>query len=390
MMIRFRSIEALRRRFKDSPAVQTLATWLRPGGRPLGRPAGELPIRLVTLQGNFGIAAAGELTARAFRALGFQVEHLAVPLGHDFTVKLHQPTWGRWIFHMNPHELQDALISLGEADVRGPRYGIWAYELPHAPPAWVEAAPALDEVWAPSAYVAGALGAIKARVRTCPHPLIIEDYYGVQPIAHDREFRAVTLFDFNSSMARKNPMGAIAAFREAFGEDGRCELIVKTQNGDRHPEALAGLRALAGANVSIVDAAWPYEQVKSLIAGADALISLHRAEGFGLVMAEAMALGVPVVATEATGNLDFMDPTCAMLVPARSIPVEDPQEIYCGPTWFEPDLGVAAEALRRLRAEPGFRHVLARASRRRVAKTLSPQAWLSTLPRSFGHGARPE
>lgn len=388
-MIRYRSIEALRRRFKDAPAVQAAATWFR-GERPHGRPAGDLPIRLVTLQGKFGIAEAGNLTARAFRALGFEIEHIAVPLGHDFSFRLHVPTWGRWVFHMNPHELQDALTSLNEMNVRGPRYGIWAYELPHAPPTWVEAAPLLDEVWAPSAYVASAFAEIKARVRTCPHPLIIEDYYGVQPMTHDREFRAVALFDFNSSMARKNPMGVIAAFREAFGEDERCELIFKTQNGDRHPEALAGLRALAGANVRILDDSWPYEDVKALIAGADALISLHRAEGFGLVMAEAMALGVPVVATAATGNLDFMDSTCAMLVPARSIPVEDPQDIYSGQTWFEPDLGVAAQALRRLRAEPGLRHVLARASRRRVAKTLSPQAWLGTLPRSFRQGARRE
>src|SRR5690606_20982074 len=134
-------------------------------------------------------------------------------------------------------------------------------------------------------------------------------------------------------------------------------------------------------------AVWPYAEVRRLIAGADALISLHRAEGFGLTIAEAMTLGTPVVATAFSGNLDFMDATSAELIPARDTPVEDPQGIYRGQSWAEPDLDAAAAALRRLRDEPGHRAALAAAGRRMAAERLSPQAWFATLPQSVQSAA---
>src|SRR6202012_1615391 len=111
---------------------------------------------------------------------------------------------------------------------------------------------------------------------------------------------------FNSALARKNPQGAIVAWARAFGGDPDCELTLKTQNGAAFPEALAALCAAAPANVRVVDEVWPYAQVQGLIAGADVLVSLHRAEGFGLTPAEAMALGTPVLATAFSGGLDFM------------------------------------------------------------------------------------
>ena len=139
---------------------------------------------------------------------------------------------------------------------------------------------------------------------------------------------------------------------------------------------------VSGVNVRIVDETWPYEQVKALIAGADALISLHRAEGFGLSPAEALALGCPVVATGFSGVMDFLDAENAVLVPWRPVAVEDPQRIYRGQSWAEPDLDAAAEGLRRLRDDPAFGRKLAAAGRRTVAEKLSPQAWFRTLPAS--------
>jgi glycosyltransferase involved in cell wall biosynthesis len=135
--------------------------------------------------------------------------------------------------------------------------------------------------------------------------------------------------------------------------------------------------------VRLVDETWPYDQVKALIAGADVLISLHRAEGFGLAPAEAMALGVPVVATGFSGNLDFMDADNAVLVPYRTVPVEDPQGIYRQQSWAEPDLDAAAEALARLRGDAALRRRLGEAGRRTVAERLSPEAWFRSLPESL-------
>jgi len=330
-----------------------------------------------------GISASAKLCVRALEALDIPVEKVDVAAqgGLDFTRGLSHPTAAAaWIFHLNPAELLAALAILGPRKVVGPRYGFWAWELPKAPAAWLKDAAVVDEVWAPSRYTATSLVGAAAPVRVVPHPLFIEDYAGVQPAPRRAPFQAVSLFDFNSSLARKNPDGAIEAFRRAFAGDPACEFTIKTHNGHRFPELLAALRAKAPANVRIVDEVWPYADVLSLIAGADVLVSLHRAEGFGLTPAEAMALGTPVLATAFSGVVDFLDETCAVMVPYRLTPVEDAQGIYRGQSWADPDLDAAAEGLKRLRGDAWLRTTLAEAGRKRVAERLSPAAWFATLP----------
>ncbi len=372
-------------RERAGPAV-TWATqaYARASAKRRGaEPAGQ-GIRVVGLfSQSSGIAASARLCVRAFEALGVPVEKVDIGVsgGLDFSRRLPAPTAAAaWIFHLNPAELLAALAILGPRRVVGPRYGFWAWELPRAPASWLKDGAVVDEIWAPSRYTARSLKGAAAPVRVVPHPFFAEDYAGIAPAPRRAPFQAVTLFDFNSSSARKNPRGAMEAFRRAFGDDPACELTIKTQNGDRFPELLAILRARAPANVRIVDEVWPYAQVQSLIAGADVLMSLHRAEGFGLTPAEAMALGTPVLATSFSGVLDFMDETCAVMVPFSLTPVEDPQGIYQGQSWAEPGLDAAAEGLKRLRNDAWLRSTLAEAGRQRVAERLSPAAWFATLP----------
>ncbi|HEX2800978.1 MAG TPA: glycosyltransferase, partial [Phenylobacterium sp.] len=257
---------------------------------------GPLPIRVVGLfSATGGIAASARLAVRAFEALGVSVEAVdAGADGLDFSRRLAGPAAPAiWIFHLNPPELLAALASLGPKKVLGPRYGYWAWELPKAPGRWLADARVVDEVWTPSRYSADALTGAAAPVRVVPHPLFAQDYDAVEPLPRRAPFQAVAVFDFRSSMARKNPLGAIEAFRRAFGDDPACELTLKTQNGGDFPEQLAALRAALPPNARLIDEVWPYAEVKRLIAGADVLISLHRGEGFGLTPAEAMALGTP-------------------------------------------------------------------------------------------------
>ena len=319
--------------------------------------SGHGPIRVVGLfSQTSGIAASARLSVRALQAMGAAVEVVAMRAdGLDPGGRLPTVTSAAaWIFHLNAPELPAAMASLGPRRIVGPRYGVWAWELPRTPSGWLADAALLDEVWAPSRYVAGALAGAASPVRVTPHPLFVEDYETVAPAPRRAAFQAVSVFDFNSSLARKNPLGAIEAFRRAFGDDPACELTLKTQNGHAFPALLAALRAAAPGNVRVVDEVWPYEAVKRLIAGADALISLHRAEGFGLTLAEAMALGTTVLATAYSGVLDFLDETCAILVPFAMTPVEDPQGLYRGQAWAEPDLDAAAAALLRLRSDPAL------------------------------------
>ena len=375
--------EALRR--AAQPILnRALGTYVRASARaPHDQSATRGPIRVVGfLEGSHGIAASARLAVRAFEALGVPVETVDVSAARLDWIGQVQPAPppGPWIFHLNPPELLAAMAFLGPRRILGPRYGYWAWELPKAPASWLRDGGLVDEIWAPSAYTASALAGARAPVRVVPHPLFLEDYQDVVPAPRAAGFLAVSLFDFNSAAARKNPEGVIAAFAKAFGEDPSIRLVLKTQNGHLFPDHLARLRGLAPGNVTLEDAVWPYAQVKSLIASADVLLSLHRAEGFGLTPAEAMAMGVPVIATGWSGNLDFMDAESALLIPSRPVPVEDPQGIYAGQTWADPDIDAAAAALVRLRAEPGLAASLARNGRARIAERLSPQAWFTTLP----------
>jgi glycosyltransferase involved in cell wall biosynthesis len=372
------------RRLAAPTLNKVLEAHVRSSGRaPHGAETAQGPIKVVGyFAGSHGIAASARLAARAFEALGVPVERIDVTDAKlDWSGRLTEPvSASAWIFHLNPPELLAALACLGPRQLVGPRYGYWAWELPRAPHRWLKDAALVDEVWAPSRYTAQALAGAASPVRVVPHPLFIEDYASVIPAPRRAPFQGVSVFDFNSSVARKNPQGAIEAWRRAFGDDPACELTLKTQNGQRFPEVLAALRASAPANVRVVDEVWPYVDIQSLIAGADVLVSLHRAEGFGLTPAEAMALGVPVLATAYSGVLDFMDEDSALLVPFQPTPVVDPQGVYRGQTWAEPDLAAAAEALIRLRGDADLRRSLAKAGRERVARQLSPPAWFTTLP----------
>ena len=368
------------------PIISMSSTRWASARAPHGADRPDGPIKIVGyFAGSHGIAASARLAARAFEALGVSIERVDVTDAKlDWSGRLAEPVCASaWIFHLNPPELLAALACLGPRQLFGPRYGYWAWELPRAPARWLKDAALVDEVWAPSHYTARALAGAAAPVRVVPHPLTVEDFANVAPAPRRAAFQGVSIFDFNSSLARKNPEGAIAAWARAFQGDATCELTLKTQNGEAFPQALAALRAAAPANVRVVDAVWPYAEVQSLIAGADVLVSLHRAEGFGLTPAEAMAMGVPVLATGYSGVCDFMDEDCALLVPFRPTPVVDPQGVYQGQTWAEPDVDSAADALIRLRSNPELRHRLGEAGRVRVARQLSPQAWFETLPASL-------
>jgi glycosyltransferase involved in cell wall biosynthesis len=206
-------------------------------------------------------------------------------------------------------------------------------------------------------------------VRVVPHPLAI-----TPPTAEpDRAgfglpADAVTVlvsFNLASSFERKNPLAAIAAFRAAFGERADRLLVLKVGYPEHFPADLARLRAAIGGarNIRLDTGTLSPDRSRALVASADIILSLHRSEGFGLVPAEAMLLGKPVIATGWSGNMDFMDSDCAVPIGFRLIPVCDSRGVYDipGAVWAEADLDDAVAQLRRLaddatlRAELGVR-----------------------------------
>ncbi len=267
---------------------------------------------------------------------------------------------------VNAPHLPIALLRLGRAALRGRRIiGYFAWELPTLPPQWRHGAAFVHEIWTLSDFSAAALepllpGRVR-RVRLC--------LGAVPPVASALDRAAfglpadavVSLVSFNlaSSRARKNPEAAIAAHRAAFGDRADRILLLKIGNPADFPDDFADLRRLVGdaPNIRLFTDTLPEADAHALTRAADIVLSLHRSEGFGLVPAEAMLLGRPVVATGWSGNLDFMDADSAALVPYRLVPARDPRGVFEAPgaVWAEPDIGKAAEWLRRLADDPGLR-----------------------------------
>nr|WP_305889002.1 glycosyltransferase [Parvularcula maris] len=183
--------------------------------------------------------------------------------------------------------------------------------------------------------------------------------------------------DSLSSFTRKNPFGAIEAHRAAFGDSDEHVLIVKTRNLSQNPKAEADLRsAVSGSgNILILDEALTSEDRWGLMASCDIFLSLHRAEGFGLTIAEAMLLGKACVVTDWSGSRDFAGEGTAALVPYELIPVSDPYGVYTAPgqLWAEPSPSEAAAALKKLSEHPHERQQLGRRSKEAVQQRLSPK-----------------
>jgi glycosyltransferase involved in cell wall biosynthesis len=285
------------------------------------------------------------------------------------------------VVHVNPPLLPLVLARLPRRLVRGRRIvGYWYWELPLAPADWRLGAEFVHAVWAPSRFTADAVAHLSAEPVSVVRPPI-----AVDPPSHALLGRAdfslpaaavVVLVSFNlaSSFARKNPIGAIEAFRAAFGTRPDRVLVLKTGNVDHFPDDFAQILAATNAatNIRLITETLSPAAALALTATADIVMSLHRSEGFGLVAAEGMLLGKPVVATGWSATREFMDDDCAALVRSRLITAEDPRGVYRveGAVWADPDLRHAAEWLRRLADDPDLRRLLGGAGRAAVLTRL--------------------
>ena len=238
----------------------------------------------------------------------------------------------------------------------------------------------VDEIWAPTRFVADAYRAATEKpVRHVPLPLPGASVPAARPPgelhgASGSRLDVLVAFDFLSVMERKHPLGAIEAFRRAFPSGEPVHLTIKTINGDQRPEQLDRVRmAIRGdERIELRDERCSREELADLTASSDVLLSLHRSEGLGLHLAEAMALGAMVVASRYGGSLDLMDDECAALVDVDLIEVRDGEGAYAAPArWADPDLDQAARLLRRAADEPEWRSELARRAAQRVAESPS-------------------
>jgi glycosyltransferase involved in cell wall biosynthesis len=365
--------------------------------RPTPNAPASLPIIVVgTLRTASGLGQSARLSHDALKAAGEAV------LGLDITAGMMQPADledfsfvdggkhrgpGTILLHINSPLVPLAMLRLGRDLVRGKRIiGYWAWELPSVPSEWHHGIPFVHEIWVPSAFTANAVRSLAADrpVHVVPHPVALMKAPRASILdATKRPFTVLTIFNAASSFARKNPLASIAAFQRAFGDDPSARLIIKASNLSVLPQGtdvLTENKRMAKNILLITETLSSYEMDK-LYLESDVVLSLHRSEGFGLTLAEAMARGLPVVATNWSGNVDFVNDRTGILIPYQLVPAEDPQGTYHHPTmyWAEASVDAAAEALKDLRNDPELRQRLGQAGAAHAAHAWSIEAYAQRI-----------
>jgi len=245
----------------------------------------------------------------------------------------------------------------------------WAWELSEFPDVWRRGFHSLNEIWVISRFSADGI-AKKSSVHVMPLPLYAGDIS--VNIKNGREyfkikndiFLFMAAYDCDSHVGRKNPQAAVQAFKKAFSpEDKHVGLVLKINKAREHRKHIKKLfNMLSGySNIYYIDNFLTDEEMRTLTAVSDTFISLHRAEGFGLIPIEAMILGTPVLSTAYSGNMDYMTDKNAVLVGYKLIPVKDKFiGSYLGKeyVWAEPDIDEAARHMKRLVSDTKWREEL--------------------------------
>jgi glycosyltransferase involved in cell wall biosynthesis len=291
---------------------------------------------------------------------------------------------GTILLHVSGSIVPLAMNLLGRRFVRSKRViAHWFWELPRLPEDWRHGVQFVHEICVNTRFVADAVRPIAGGrpVHVVPYPLPLTNGFPRSGTCEavgeaDRLFTVLVIFNVASNFARKNPCAAIDAFRKAFGDDPSARLIVKYSNASAWPEGVSlMLQAAHGAdNIVLNGDLLSATGMEALYGEADVVLSLHRAEGLGLVVAEAMLRGLPVVATDWSGNTDFLSPDTGMPVDYTLVPVADPQGNYRDPRmmWAEVDIDMAADRLRKLRAQPSLRQALGTAASAHAARIFGP------------------
>lgn len=291
-------------------------------------------------------------------------------------MELHDVT----VIHTQPEPYFDqayARANLFERTPRTYRIGYWYWEFDSVPDSWIAHADKVNEVWAATEFVAkGLREKVDVPVRTlfpgvklAPFEARGKSHFGLE----ENSFTFLFTFHMMSVMERKNPLGLIRAFRAAFKADEPVCLVLKTSFGDRHPAQLRELHdAAAGASIQIVDKVFSPDEVLSLMNACDAYVSLHRSEGLGLTMAEAMLMGKPVIATRYSGNVDFMDDSNSLLVDYELVKLGRDIPPYSAELeWAQPSEAHAAKLMRRVYEDQLWAKDLGKAAMQSAQKSLS-------------------
>ncbi len=373
---------------------------LAQGGRPHPDPARPFGVNLVGYpRGRFGIGEDVRMAARALAAAdvpftiydisnGVQIRNEDDSLEGVISNTL---PFRHTIFCTTGIDTIQAVNAIGKRAFEGQHLiGFWPWELPEFPDAWRQAYAFVDEVWASTLYTRDAyLRSSPIPVQHMPMAVSVDETAGLRRqdfgLPDDR-FLFVFAYDALSHSARKNPEACLAAFDRAFARDDRSVgLVIKGIRAKDSP-AWAALerRAADDHRLFLLDQSLERGALLDLYRACDCFMSLHRAEGFGRNIAEAMALGLPVMVTAHSGNLDFTQSDTAAMVPVKLCAVAAGEYPFgAGQQWAEPDVVAAAKMMQRVANDHIWRDGLANRGRQHIEAVYSPAAvgnrWLEVL-----------
>lgn len=349
--------------------------WLGAGTAIEPAPAEEPVSESITVVGPFshgsGLGAAARACVDAFQAAGIAVDVLnrpAVGASNDE----HAPTAGAPrahgdinVIHLNPDVNIESLTQFGLDHFEG-RYniGVFWWETSKACFAHTLGADLMDEVWVATPYLRDIFVQATDRpvhVVGTPVPRIGDVSWATRRYFEIPEdpFTFVYTFDGFSRFARKNPIACVDAFQQAFPDDAGVHLVIKTQNTsflsrlDEDLYATLRTRARADRRITIIDETFSSNEVHGLISVCDCYVGLHHSEGFGLGMAEAMSMRVPVIATDYSGSQEFVTEETGWPVRCRVVPVPPGGYFYEDPgqEWADPDIAHAAQRMLEVRTD---------------------------------------
>ena len=351
--------------------------WKKRRFRPLELPKKKGVLLVGYPRGEFGIGSLLRLPALAFK-------EAEIPFGvFDFNPSsqasqndnrldewlTHLPEYSVNIFCIGADQLPLLKKILGKQFFQGHYnilYGAW--ELSRLPEQLTGCLQGINEIWAMSSF----MGQMFRRSTSLPvHdlqlPIVTYQSESICPSQLQipkNNFVFLFMFDFDSHVARKNPEAVIEAFKLAFPglSSIPVTLVIKSINGERHEKERNRLKNKIGCDSRIlqIHEVLPHSINTALMKCCDCYVSLHRSEGFGLTMAEAMLLGKPVITTGYSGNMDFTTTETALLVDYKLVPVQPGDYPFShGEMWAEPNVQQACEYMLNLVKDSTFAKSLA-------------------------------
>jgi glycosyltransferase involved in cell wall biosynthesis len=355
------------------------------------------------LRSELGIGESARGYITAMQSLNYDVN--LQDLSHYLESRKEDRTFTNFSEH-NHHEVNLICVNADFVpiliDIFGTQYlenkyniACWYWELPEFPQKWWQYFQHFQEIWVGSNYVYESL------IKHSPIPVIkvspvvgfkLNRAYNKQYFGLDNnEFVFLFMFDFQSIFERKNTLAVVEAFWKSFQPDEPVRLVLKCINGDKDPQNFELLKqAIADGKISLIDDYLSKDEKNGLLSICDCYISLHRAEGFGLTLAEAMFLEKPVIATGWSGNMDFMNINNSYPVKYKLTPLQQDYGPYSkGQIWAEPDIAHAAQLMRQVYDNPLEAKCLARRAAEDIRQLHSPlitskqiQARLQTISQS--------